>query len=67
MCDLLEGHLGLGDKTLAEFIIHLHSELKSPPSFAEFKVSLANVDESFPSDLADAIFKVLSKKRVALV
>lgn len=53
----LSNHLGINDKTIAEFIIAVHEQCKSP---GEFKKKLA--DESgmeFPSALAESIDRLI--------
>jgi ATP-dependent RNA helicase DHX8/PRP22 len=52
----LGNHLGITDKTLAEFIINLHEECDSPE---RFKTSLAELGVEFPNSLAETIDRLI--------
>lgn len=52
----LSNHLGINDKTLAEFIINLHGECSSPK---EFKGKLEEMGVEFPNSLAETIDRLI--------
>jgi ATP-dependent RNA helicase DHX8/PRP22 len=52
----LQNHLGVSDKTLAEFIIHQHSGCTSLP---EFKEKLAGLGADFPQSLIESIDRII--------
>lgn len=52
----LQNHLGVSDKTLAEFIIHQHSECTSLP---QFKEKLNTLGADFPQSLVESIDRVI--------
>jgi ATP-dependent RNA helicase DHX8/PRP22 len=52
----LSNHLGINDKTLAEFIINLHGECSSPK---EFKQKLEEMGVDFPNSLAESIDRLI--------
>ena len=52
----LSNHLGINDKTLAEFIINLHGECSSPE---QFKARLAGLGVEFPNSLAETIDRLV--------
>ena len=64
VCKELDNHLGISDKTLAEFIIDL---AKKNPELPAFRAALAENGAEFPpsfaSNLLDLVCKMLPKKR----
>ena len=52
----LENHLGISDNDLAEFLIDLAKQHKSPSSFSK---ALLNQDDSFPYSVAQNIYKIV--------
>jgi ATP-dependent RNA helicase DHX8/PRP22 len=52
----LQNHLGVSDKTLAEFIIHQHSACTSLP---EFKEKLNGLGADFPQTLIESIDRII--------
>ncbi|KAL7276155.1 DEAH-box ATP-dependent RNA helicase prp22 [Rhizina undulata] len=52
----LSNHLGINDKTLAEFVINLHDSSSSP---ADFKLKLAELGVEFPNSLAESIDRLI--------
>ncbi|KAK4055451.1 DEAH-box ATP-dependent RNA helicase prp22 [Microbotryomycetes sp. JL221] len=52
----LVNHTGLSDRTLAEFLIHLHSEAKS---YDEFKQSVAQVGAQFPDSFLASVDRLI--------
>lgn len=56
----LQNHLGIADKTLAEFIIHIHSESSS---LSEFKEKLEELQPGFPPTLAESIHRINGRSK----
>ena len=52
----LQNHLGINEKTLAEFIIAQHSKCKT---FDEFKSSLEQMGAEFPQSLVESIDRLV--------
>ncbi|KAF3104229.1 DEAH-box ATP-dependent RNA helicase prp22 [Orbilia oligospora] len=52
----LTNHLGINDKTLAEFIINLHNDSKS---LSDFKSRLTSMGVDFPNSLAESIDRLI--------
>ncbi|KAF2083564.1 pre-mRNA-splicing factor ATP-dependent RNA helicase prp22 [Saccharata proteae CBS 121410] len=52
----LQNHLGISDKTLAEFVIDQHSKCSSLP---EFKSSLEEMGAEFPQSLVESIDRLV--------
>ncbi|PGH26830.1 hypothetical protein AJ80_01410 [Polytolypa hystricis UAMH7299] len=52
----LQNHLGINDKTLAEFVIDQHLKCSSP---SEFKSSLETMGADFPQSLMDSIDRLV--------
>jgi len=52
----LQNHLGISDKTLAEFVINQHSQCKS---LAEFKSQLDDMGAGFPQSLIESIDRLV--------
>jgi ATP-dependent RNA helicase DHX8/PRP22 len=52
----LQNHLGIADKTLAEFVIAQHEEAKS---FSEFQAKLDAIGADFPKSLVDSIDRLV--------
>lgn len=52
----LQNHLGISEKTLAEFVIAQRLEC---PSFAEFKAKLSSVGAEFPPSLVESIDRLV--------
>lgn len=53
----LQNHLGINDKTLAEFVINQHES--SGGDVAEFKRSLASMGAEFPNSLVESIDRLV--------
>ncbi|CAN0200841.1 unnamed protein product, partial [Ectocarpus fasciculatus] len=60
VCTELDNHLGLSDRTLAEFIIHLADEFPEP---AAFRHALAENGAEFPDSLADNLLRIIGAMR----
>lgn len=56
VCTELDNHLGLSDRTLAEFIIHLADEFPDPPAFRH---ALAENGAEFPDSLSDNLLRII--------
>ena len=56
VCTELDNHLGLSDRTLAEFIIHLADEFPEPPAFRQ---ALAENGAEFPDSLSDNLLRII--------
>jgi len=52
----LTNHLGINDKTLAEFVINVHNDA---PSFTEFKGKLSTMGADFPNSLVESIDRLI--------
>lgn len=52
----LQNHLGISDKTLAEFVIAQHSKC---PSLDEFKSQMATMGAEFPQSLVESIDRLI--------
>ena len=52
----LQNHLGINDKTLAEFVIAQHSQCRS---LLEFKSKLESIGADFPQSLVDSIDRLI--------
>lgn len=52
----LQNHLGISDKTLAEFVIDQHAKCKSLP---EFKTKLEEMGAEFPQSLVESIDRLV--------
>lgn len=52
----LQNHLGISDKTLAEFVIAQHSKC---PSLAEFKSQMEGMGAEFPQSLVESIDRLI--------
>ncbi|SCZ96856.1 BZ3500_MvSof-1268-A1-R1_Chr4-1g06789 [Microbotryum saponariae] len=52
----LVNHTGLADTTLAEFLIHLHTQAKT---FDDFKTSVVQVGASFPDSFLQAVDRLV--------
>jgi len=52
----LQNHLGISDKTLAEFVIAQHSEC---PSLEDFKSQMAAMGAEFPQSLVESIDRLI--------
>jgi ATP-dependent RNA helicase DHX8/PRP22 len=52
----LQNHLGISDKTLAEFVIAQHEQCKS---LAEFKAKLEDMGAEFPNSLVESIDRLV--------
>lgn len=62
VCTELDNHLGLSDRTLAEFIIHLADEFPEP---AAFRHALAENGAEFPDSLADNLLRIIGAMKPA--
>jgi ATP-dependent RNA helicase DHX8/PRP22 len=56
VCTELDNHLGLSDRTLAEFIIHLAAQFPEPGPFRE---ALAKNGAEFPGALCDNLLRLI--------
>lgn len=56
VCTELDNHLGLSDRTLAEFIIHLADEFPDPPAFRH---ALSQNGAEFPDSLSDNLLRII--------
>jgi ATP-dependent RNA helicase DHX8/PRP22 len=56
VCTELDNHLGLSDKTLAEFIIHLAKENSDPKAFQK---ALADNGADFPESFAQNLLRII--------
>ncbi|CAN0486121.1 unnamed protein product, partial [Ectocarpus sp. 12 AP-2014] len=56
VCTELDNHLGLSDRTLAEFIIHLADEFPEPTAFRQ---ALSENGAEFPDSLADNLLRII--------
>ena len=57
VCQELDNHLGLSDRTLAEFIIHLGKEQGG--STAQFQSALAENGADFPDSFAESLLRLI--------
>jgi ATP-dependent RNA helicase DHX8/PRP22 len=55
----LNNHLGINEKTIAEYIISLHGECSGPTQFTQFKGKLAALGVEFPNSLAETIDRLI--------
>lgn len=62
ICTELDNHLGLSDRTLAEFIIHLAEEFPEPPAFRH---ALAENGAEFPDSLSDNLLRIIGAMKPA--
>ena len=62
VCAELDNHLGLSDRTLAEFIIHLAYEHQNARSF---NAALAANGAEFPSAFAESLFTLIKRMHQA--
>lgn len=56
VCTELDNHLGLSDRTLAEFIIHLAEDFPDPPAFRH---ALSQNGAEFPDSLSDNLLRII--------
>lgn len=56
VCTELDNHLGLSDRTLAEFIIHLADKFPDPPAFRH---ALAENGAEFPDSLSNNLLRMI--------
>lgn len=56
VCTELDNHLGLSDRTLAEFIIHLADEFPEPSAFRH---ALSENGAEFPDSLSDNLLRII--------
>ncbi|KAJ2964756.1 hypothetical protein NQZ79_g275 [Umbelopsis isabellina] len=54
----LNNHVGLNDKAVAEFILHLHDQANG--SYEKFKKSLDEVGADFPASLIESLNRVIN-------
>ena len=59
VCAELDNHLGLSDRTLAEFIIHLAGEHASDPR--GFTAALAENGAEFPAAFAESLHRLIRR------
>lgn len=62
VCTELDNHLGLSDRTLAEFIIHLAEEFPDPPAFRH---ALSQNGAEFPDSLSDNLLRIIRAMKPA--
>lgn len=62
ICTELDNHLGLSDRTLAEFIIHLADEFPEPSAFRH---ALAENGAEFPDSLSDNLLRIIGAMKPA--
>lgn len=62
VCTELDNHLGLSDRTLAEFIIHLAEEFSDPPAFRH---ALSQNGAEFPDSLSDNLLRIIGAMKPA--
>ncbi|CAN0443087.1 unnamed protein product, partial [Laminaria digitata] len=60
VCTELDNHLGLSDRTLAEFIIHLASDFPEPIAFRH---ALSENGAEFPDSLSDNLLRIIGAMR----
>lgn len=63
ICTELDSYLGLSDKTLAEFIIHLADTHDNANSF---RVALNENGADFPASLSDNLFRIIRAMKPAV-
>ena len=56
VCTELDNHLGLSDRTLAEFIIHLADDFPDPSAF---RIALSENGAEFPDSLSDNLLRMI--------
>lgn len=56
VCTELDNHLGLSDRTLAEFIIHLADDFPEPSAFRH---ALSENGAEFPDSLSDNLLRII--------
>lgn len=62
ICTELDNHLGLSDRTLAEFIIHLADDFPEPSAFRH---ALAENGAEFPDSLSDNLLRIIGAMKPA--
>lgn len=62
ICTELDNHLGLSDRTLAEFIIHLADEFPDPSAFRH---ALSENGAEFPDSLSDNLLRIIGAMKPA--
>lgn len=62
VCTELDNHLGLSDRTLAEFIIHLADEFPEPSAFRH---ALSENGAEFPDSLSDNLLRIIGAMKPA--
>lgn len=62
ICTELDNHLGLSDRTLAEFIIHLADEFPEPSAFRH---ALSENGAEFPDSLSDNLLRIIGAMKPA--
>ena len=62
VCTELDNHLGLSDKTLAEFVIHL---AEGAETCAAFEAKLQSNGAEFPTALSESIFRLIQQMKPA--
>jgi ATP-dependent RNA helicase DHX8/PRP22 len=58
ICTELDNHLGVNDKDLAEFIIHM---AQSSDSYDIFRKNLAENDADFPDSFSSNLYRIVQK------
>lgn len=64
VCTELDNHLGLSDRTLAEFIIHLADEFPEPSAFRH---ALSENGADFPDSLSDNLLRIIGAMKPSKV
>lgn len=58
ICTELDNHLGLNDKDLAEFIIHI---AQASDSYDKFQAKLIENDAGFPDSFSSNLYRIIQK------
>ena len=65
ICTELEKHIGMGDKNLAEFLIHLAKESKYDKD--KFAKNLESNGAKFPKVLFDSLYNIICVKKKIII
>ena len=58
ICTELDNHLGVNDKDLAEFIVHM---AQASDSYGLFRRKLTEVDADFPDSFSSNLYRIVQK------
>lgn len=64
VCTELDNHLGVNDKDLAEFVVHM---ARSSDSYDLFRSKLAEIDADFPDSFSSNLYRIVQKMLPASV